>query len=460
MPSALDILPAETRPRPEATPRETARNTPEDDSRFRETMDEVSRDADAPLPAEPAARESAAAPEKTDAAAPGDGEQAETSAVDPAGDEAAADNARPADAAPETDAAPAEAGQTPATAGDATVTANGAAGTQLAQAAAAQIAAAPSQAAASVAAAAGATPAAQAAIAPAQKLQQAPAQAAAGAALPADGDVIDTDTPLAGRGSLGDAFAAATARRTNGSGPAQANAAGQAPGQGGAQNSASGPAPQQQTQQGAAALTMLTPQTATAVQALNTPQSEILLPSALAAQAATPETGQTPIGQPGFATGQPVTTSGAVQTTGFAQQLSQTAQQPPAQQLGVSIARGVKDGVDRIDIQLHPAELGRVDVRMELGHDGRVIAVVSAEKPETLDQLRRDVQQLERALADAGFDTDRDSFTFQERDERPAFARNGDEGDGDPLMQDLPDAHIAAQSRTLVQGGIGIDISV
>ncbi len=82
--------------------------------------------------------------------------------------------------------------------------------------------------------------------------------------------------------------------------------------------------------------------------------------------------------------------------------MAQSAAQPPAQQLGVSIARGVREGLDRIEIQLHPAELGRVDVRMELGHDGRITAVVSAERSDTLEQLRRDIDQLERALADPG----------------------------------------------------------
>jgi flagellar hook-length control protein FliK len=149
----------------------------------------------------------------------------------------------------------------------------------------------------------------------------------------------------------------------------------------------------------------------------------------------------------------------ATQNAAFAQQMAQSAAQPPAQQLGISIARGAKEGLDRIDLQLHPQELGRVDVRMELGHDGRIIAVVSAERSDTLEQLRRDIDQLERALSDAGFDTDSNSFRFEEGDREAANQAESDSAvqSGDDEATDI---HPAAAARTLHFDGIRVDISV
>lgn len=149
------------------------------------------------------------------------------------------------------------------------------------------------------------------------------------------------------------------------------------------------------------------------------------------------------------------------QSLSFAQQMAQAAAQPPAQQLGISIARGAREGMDRIEIQLHPAELGRVDVRMELGHDGRIMAVVSAERSDTLEQLRRDIHQLERALADAGFDTDGNSFRFDDGSNDAAQNGFGENGDGTDTGGDIdPTVHPAAAAQTIYFDGIRVDISV
>lgn len=81
-------------------------------------------------------------------------------------------------------------------------------------------------------------------------------------------------------------------------------------------------------------------------------------------------------------------------------------------QIAVSVARAVQDGVDRISIKLQPPELGRIDVRLDLGADGRVQAVLLAERPATLEMLQRDARELERALAGAGLDTGSGGLSF------------------------------------------------
>lgn len=55
-----------------------------------------------------------------------------------------------------------------------------------------------------------------------------------------------------------------------------------------------------------------------------------------------------------------------------------------------------------LEIRLDPPELGRVDVKLETAQDGTLKAVLSAERVEALELLRRDQGTLENALRQAG----------------------------------------------------------
>ena len=123
----------------------------------------------------------------------------------------------------------------------------------------------------------------------------------------------------------------------------------------------------------------------------------------------------------------PVTGVSSVSQPGSPAAVTQTAalhrpssQPPPADQVAVQIQRAVANGETHINVRLHPAELGRVDVDLDIGKDGRVLAVVTAEKSETLEMLQRDTKVLERALQDAGLDADPDSLSFNLFGEREA----------------------------------------
>ncbi|MEQ8829270.1 MAG: flagellar hook-length control protein FliK [Alphaproteobacteria bacterium] len=83
-----------------------------------------------------------------------------------------------------------------------------------------------------------------------------------------------------------------------------------------------------------------------------------------------------------------------------------------ADQVAVNIQKGVAQGQDRITVQLRPQELGKVEIKMEMSHDGKMTAVVSAERPETLDMLRQDSRSLVQALNDAGMQADENSLSF------------------------------------------------
>ncbi len=88
---------------------------------------------------------------------------------------------------------------------------------------------------------------------------------------------------------------------------------------------------------------------------------------------------------------------------------------PLTDQIAVHLKQAANDGMDRIRIQLKPASLGHIDVKMEIAKDGKVMAVLSIERPETFELLQRDARTLERALQDSGLRADSNSLNFQLR---------------------------------------------
>ena len=49
-------------------------------------------------------------------------------------------------------------------------------------------------------------------------------------------------------------------------------------------------------------------------------------------------------------------------------------------QIAAHVAQAAIDGNDKISIRMSPAELGRIDVKLEFGPDGRVQAVFAADR--------------------------------------------------------------------------------
>lgn len=87
----------------------------------------------------------------------------------------------------------------------------------------------------------------------------------------------------------------------------------------------------------------------------------------------------------------------------------------PSEQVAVEIHKGIAAGKDSITIRLNPAELGKIDVKMELSDDGSLRAMIAVDKPETLDLLQKDIRGLERALQNAGLQADSGSLNFSLR---------------------------------------------
>ncbi len=88
-----------------------------------------------------------------------------------------------------------------------------------------------------------------------------------------------------------------------------------------------------------------------------------------------------------------------------------------AQTLAAQIAQRFSDGARVFDIRLDPPELGRVEVRLEVGSDNSVRAVLAAERTETLAELQRSARDLERALAEAGLELGENALSFSLTDD-------------------------------------------
>ncbi|HET6520744.1 MAG TPA: flagellar hook-length control protein FliK [Geminicoccaceae bacterium] len=130
-------------------------------------------------------------------------------------------------------------------------------------------------------------------------------------------------------------------------------------------------------------------------------------------------------------------------------------------QVGLYLRRAAHDRVERLVVRLEPEELGRVEVRLDFGRDGRVSALIAADRPETLEALQRDARGLERALQDAGLRPGDHGLSFSLRREGGGghhhHAGRDDGGGGPPTgpggrpapPAEPPAAHAAYRLRLL-----------
>jgi flagellar hook-length control protein FliK len=72
--------------------------------------------------------------------------------------------------------------------------------------------------------------------------------------------------------------------------------------------------------------------------------------------------------------------------------------------LAAQIIKKADGRATRFDVELHPADLGRVNVRLEIGAHGRMTASMSFENPHAAAELRGRADELRNALESAGFD--------------------------------------------------------
>ncbi len=138
----------------------------------------------------------------------------------------------------------------------------------------------------------------------------------------------------------------------------------------------------------------------------------------------------------------------------------------PLSGLALEIAANVKGGKTSFEIRLDPADLGRIDVRVDIDRNGQVTSHLTVEKPETLSILRQDAPQLQQALDNAGLKTGNGGLQFSLRDQSSS-GQNGGNGNNPNAQQliisdeDAVSASVAGRSygRSLASSG-GVDIRV
>ena len=98
------------------------------------------------------------------------------------------------------------------------------------------------------------------------------------------------------------------------------------------------------------------------------------------------------------------------------------------EQIKVNITKSAVKGIDTIDIQLKPEDLGQIRVKMHIAKDGKLQAEIVASRAETADMLQKEVSNLSKAFNEAGYDTDSKSFSFSFQDENAAGNKKNDSG--------------------------------
>jgi flagellar hook-length control protein FliK len=143
-----------------------------------------------------------------------------------------------------------------------------------------------------------------------------------------------------------------------------------------------------------------------------------------------------------------------------------TAAVVPLNGLALQIAVTAQSGKSRFEIRLDPAELGRIDVRIDVDRHGQVTSHLTVEKPETLAMLRQDAPQLQRALDNAGFKTGDSGLQFSLRDQSSSGQNTGDEAGRNAQRliiseDDTIPALVAGRTYGRMSGsGSGVDIRV
>ena len=186
------------------------------------------------------------------------------------------------------------------------------------------------------------------------------------------------------------------------------------------------------------------------------------------------DVGQTPVNS----SGNGLQAAGAIQaqqpaaaatTPAAAAQLTATAATGapvPLSGLAMEIAASAKSGKSRFEIRLDPAELGRIDVRIDVDRHGQVTSHLTVERPETLSMLRQDANQLQRALDNAGLSTGNGGLQFSLRDQSSQGQNDGNQSNPNAHRlvvseEDTVPAVVAGRSYGRMLGSSsGVDIRV
>ncbi len=134
-------------------------------------------------------------------------------------------------------------------------------------------------------------------------------------------------------------------------------------------------------------------------------------------------------------------------------------------QISLSILKQAQNGQDSFRINLKPAELGQVDIRMDFHTDGKMTATVSVESDRTLALLQRDQGALQKALENAGFDAGGNNLNFslkkqqQDHTQSNFLDNNTEDGDYDDISA-APNSINSHQQMKMAYSDNALDINI
>ena len=117
----------------------------------------------------------------------------------------------------------------------------------------------------------------------------------------------------------------------------------------------------------------------------------------------------------------------------------------PLQMLPIEIGMQAVRGVTNFQIRLDPAELGRVDVKLQIRENGEVNASLVVDRVETLQMLKRDASTLQNAFEQAGLKQSPDGLTFSLRGEGQQGQQQEQRRHGGGSTDNLDDLALQAQ---------------
>jgi flagellar hook-length control protein FliK len=142
----------------------------------------------------------------------------------------------------------------------------------------------------------------------------------------------------------------------------------------------------------------------------------------------------------------------------------------PLHVVPVEIGARALAGNKRFDIRLDPAELGRIDVSLEISDKGEVSARLTVDRVETLHMLQRDARTLERAFEQAGLKPSEGGIDMSLRDsgDQQAGARQQRQDDETPRgrrawVQATDDSALVTEVASLPRNAGrlgGVDLSI
>ncbi|KAF0229603.1 MAG: flagellar hook-length control [Beijerinckiaceae bacterium] len=123
----------------------------------------------------------------------------------------------------------------------------------------------------------------------------------------------------------------------------------------------------------------------------------------------------------------------------------ETLRPTPLQMLPIEIGMQAVRGVTNFQIRLDPAELGRVDVKLQIRENGEVNASLVVDRVETLQMLRRDASTLQNAFEQAGLKQSPDGLSFSLRGEGREGQQQDQRAQGGSAVDALDEVALQAQ---------------